>query len=203
MATRSYLVVKRVLDVILAGIVLVVTAPLMAAIALAVRVDSPGPVLFRHQRIGRRFAPFELLKFRTMRHEPHGGPEITRRGDPRVTRVGRLLRLTKLDELPQLWNVLRGDMSLVGPRPEVRTYVELFREDYDRILAVRPGLTDDASIAFRSEERILGEANDAERMYVEVVLPQKIALSQRYVREMSFAKDVGVMLRTVWAVLKP
>lgn len=131
------------------------------------------------------------------------GPPITSGGDPRVTRVGGFLRASKLDELPQLFNVLAGEMSLVGPRPEVARYVELFPSEYREILSVRPGITDEASIAFRSEEAILARALDPEREYVEIVLPRKIAAYRRYVREMSLVTDLSILLRTVWKVVKP
>ena len=154
---------KRVFDIVVAGTGLIVLAPVMLAAALLVKWTSPGPILFRQERIGRRFRPFCIYKFRTMVQEAHrqGGP-ITFGADPRITRIGRLLRSTKLDELPQLINVLKGDMSLVGPRPEVHQYVDMFRQDYQEILEVRPGITDLASIAYRDEAAVLGRAADPE-----------------------------------------
>lgn len=180
---------------------MVVLAPLLAAVGIAVIADSPGPVLFRHERVGLRGQKFRLLKFRSMAHGSRGS-QVTAAGDARVTRVGRLLRRTKLDELPQLWNVLVGDMSLVGPRPEVERYVTLFAHDYEEILQVRPGITDFAAIEYRDEERILAAAADPEREYRQVVLPAKIALYRRYLAERSLRTDLNIIARTLIAVLR-
>jgi lipopolysaccharide/colanic/teichoic acid biosynthesis glycosyltransferase len=176
--------------------------PVLFGIAAAVKLDSPGPVFFGHERVGRHGRRFRTWKFRTMEQGAKDkGVEITAGGDPRVTRIGRLLRATKLDELPQLLNVLAGEMSLVGPRPEVAKYVEIFQQDYDVILSVRPGITDEASIAFRQEEQVLAAAQDPQREYLEKVAPQKIALYRRYVDEMSLGKDLSIIIRTIWKVL--
>src|SRR5262249_55066954 len=154
-------------------------SPVLAVAALAVRVDSPGPILFKQQRIGRNFRPFWMYKFRTMVVDaPKRGGPLTAGADPRITRVGRWLRKSKIDELPQLVNVLVGDMSLVGPRPEVPKFVELFRDDYAYVLTVRPGLTDPASVKYRDEAALLAGSSDPEREYVERILPDKIALSR-------------------------
>ena len=189
---------KRALDVAASAAGLVVLSPLLLAVAAAVLVLDPGPVFFRQTRVGRGFKPFRLLKFRTMRADPAAaGPQVTAGGDARVTGIGRILRKTKLDELPQLLNVLLGDMSLVGPRPEVPKYVELFREDYAEVLKVRPGITDDAAIEFRDEEEVLRAFPDPERGYVEKVLPAKIALYKRYIARMSPAGDVELVFKTL------
>jgi len=145
-ARMRYDSLKRGFEAVAAGILLLVLSPLLAAVALAVRRSGPGPILFRQGRVGLRGKPFDILKFRTMRTSPDAGPLITSAGDPRVTRVGRVLRRWKLDELPQLVNVLRGEMSFVGPRPEVPRYVDMFAEAYQELLAVRPGITDLASL---------------------------------------------------------
>lgn len=187
---------KRLFDLVCATAGLIIASPLLALIALAVVGTSRGPVFFRQERIGRGFAPFRIVKFRTM-FEGIDGPLVTSRGDRRVTPVGRLLRRTKLDELPQLWNVVCGDMSLVGPRPEVRRYVEMFRADYEVILQARPGITDPASLKFRREELLLAAASDPEAKYVTEILPQKIAMAKEYVRTRSFAGDLVLILRTV------
>lgn len=187
---------KRLFDLVCATAGLIIASPLLALIALAVVGTSRGPVFFRQERIGRGFAPFRIVKFRTM-FEGIDGPLVTSRGDRRVTPVGRLLRRTKLDELPQLWNVVCGDMSLVGPRPEVRRYVEMFRADYAVILQARPGITDPASLKFRREELLLAAASDPEAKYVTEILPQKIAMAKEYVRTRSFAGDLVLILRTV------
>lgn len=192
---------KRLFDLVAAVFGLAVVSPFMALIAVAVKVDSPGPALFRQTRIGRGGRPFEILKFRTMRVESPGGPggpQITVGQDPRVTRVGRFLRRTKLDELPQLVNVVRGEMSLVGPRPEVPRYVAMYPATARlEVLSVRPGITDDAAIEFSDESTILAQSADPERTYVEEILPKKIDLYLRYVRDRSLAGDCAIIWRTV------
>jgi lipopolysaccharide/colanic/teichoic acid biosynthesis glycosyltransferase len=198
---RSYEVAKRLLDATAALVGLALLSPLLALLALAVRLDSPGPVLFRHERVGRGGRPFHLLKFRSMAHRSSGA-QVTVAGDARVTPVGSLLRRTKLDELPQLWNVLVGDMSLVGPRPEVERYVRAFPEAYRQILAVRPGITDYAAIEYRHEEAILAAAADPEAEYLGVVLPAKIALYQRYLAERSMRTDLAILAQTVLAIFR-
>jgi lipopolysaccharide/colanic/teichoic acid biosynthesis glycosyltransferase len=196
--------VKRVFDLIVAGAGFVVLVPVLAVIALAVAVSSPGPVLFRQQRVGLHGRPFAILKFRTMTHAPEGqGPLVTAAGDRRITPVGRVLRATKLDELPQLWNVVRGDMSLVGPRPEVPKYVAQYPPGVaEKVLSVRPGITDEASILYRDEAEILARAADPERAYVEEVLPRKLELYLRYAQRHSLAGDVGILFRTVASLFR-
>ncbi len=195
-----YPAAKRALDVIAAVVGLLVLTPVFVACALAVKVSSPGPVLFRHPRVGQHRRSFELLKFRTMVDRP--GAPITSAGDPRVTAVGAFLRRYKLDELPQLVNVLWGDMSLVGPRPEIARYVKKFEREYDRILRVRPGITDFAAIKYRDEEEILARSSDPEEAYVEEVLPAKIRLYERYLAERSLSTDLSLILRTIGAILR-
>jgi lipopolysaccharide/colanic/teichoic acid biosynthesis glycosyltransferase len=183
---------------VVAGLGLLILAPLLIVIAAVVRLTSPGPVFFRQERIGRGFRPFFILKFRTMVPDaPRLGGPITFGEDPRITRIGRLLRKTKIDELPQLWNVLCGEMSFVGPRPEVPRYVEMYRADYEEILRVRPGITDLASIEYRDEAALLGAAADPEREYVLRVLPEKIRLAKEYVGRQSFLLDVRIVLNTL------
>lgn len=190
--------IKRLIDVAGSAIGLLLVSPLLAVAAIAIKLTSPGPVLFRQERIGRGFRPFRILKLRTMHVRPPGEHlQITAGGDPRVTRVGRVLRRLKIDELPQLVNVLRGDMSLVGPRPEVGRYVEMFRADYEEVLRCRPGITDLASIKYRDEEAILAAAADPEDAYVTAVLPDKIALAKEYVRTRSTRLDLQIMARTL------
>lgn len=186
---------KRVFDVIVAALGLLAVSPVLAVAALLVKLDSPGPVLFRQERIGRRFEPFTILKLRTMRTEP--GLTITAGTDARITRVGAVLRKSKIDELPQLVNVLRGDMSLVGPRPETRDHVELFRDDFAVILRIRPGITDPASIEYRRESDLLAGSADPRRMYLEEVLPAKLALAKRYVENRTFAGDLVIIWKTL------
>jgi lipopolysaccharide/colanic/teichoic acid biosynthesis glycosyltransferase len=200
-SSTTYRIAKRGLDIVASAVGLVVLSPVLAAIALAVKRGARGPVLFRQERVGLDGRPFRIVKFRTMRVGA-SGPLVTASGDPRVTGLGRFLRRYKLDELPQLWNVLLGDMSLVGPRPEVARYVRLFPEDYARILQIRPGLTDYAAVEYRDEERTLRTAPDPEAAYTAVVLPSKIALYHRYLDEMSFGTDVRLVLRTLAALLR-
>jgi lipopolysaccharide/colanic/teichoic acid biosynthesis glycosyltransferase len=151
--------------------------------------------------VGRRFGRFSIWKFRSMRAS-NGGPRITAAGDERVTRVGRVLRATKLDELPQFWNVLRGEMSLVGPRPEVEEYVRVYEERFRRILEVRPGITDLASIAFRDEEAVLAASADPQGCYVREILPAKLALAEEYVAKRTLGLDFLILARTAGAILR-
>ena len=187
---------RRLLDVTVAGTLLLVLAPLLGVLALLVRATSTGPALFRQIRIGRNGRPFVLLKLRTMRADAPG-PVITAGGDPRITRFGAWLRRTKLDELPQLWNVLRGDMSLVGPRPEVPDYVALYTAAQRAALRVRPGLTDPASLAWADEAATLATFAEPHRAYADVVLPRKLALSLAYLERRTVWSDLGVVMRTV------
>jgi len=188
-------------DVVVAGTGLIVFLPVFVLVAIAVKLTSSGPVFFKQQRMGRGFRPFSIYKFRSMVPGlPEQGDPITVGDDPRITPVGRFLRKTNLDELPQLINVLKGEMSLVGPRPEVPRYVEMFRGDYEEILRVRPGITDIASIEFRDEAAILGAAADPEREYVERILPEKIRLAKQYIARQSPCFDCRLILMTVWRV---
>jgi lipopolysaccharide/colanic/teichoic acid biosynthesis glycosyltransferase len=192
-------VLKRTLDIVAAGLGLVLLSPLFVVTAILVKATSPGPVLFMQKRIGRGGRPFFILKFRSMVRDAaaRGGP-ITFGDDSRITPIGRWLRKTKVDELPQLINVLWGDMSLVGPRPEVPRYVEMFRADFDDILRVRPGITDLASIRFRDEATLLGLAADPEAEYAERVLPEKIRLAKEYVRRQSLWLDLSIVVGTLF-----
>lgn len=196
---------KRAFDLLLSGLGLVLLSPLLLVIALAVRLDSPGPVFYRQLRVGRRGVPFRIHKFRTMVHDPAGGgPQITVGADPRITRVGAWLRRHKLDELAQLIDVLQGTMSLVGPRPELPRYVALYPPLLrDKVLSVRPGITDLASIAFRNESELLARAADAEREYVQVVMPQKLALAARYAEAASIGLDLKILWRTLCLLALP
>jgi lipopolysaccharide/colanic/teichoic acid biosynthesis glycosyltransferase len=188
---------KRLFDICFSAAGLVCLSPLFAGIALLVKIGSEGPVFFRQERIGKDFRPFRIYKFRTMRNGATGGPSITVAGDGRVTGIGRILRKLKADELPQLINVLRGDMSFVGPRPEMGKYVDLFRSDYEKLLTVRPGITDPASIHFADEEEVLARAADWELEYVEKVLPEKIRLASAYVDHHNVLVDLGLILKTL------
>jgi lipopolysaccharide/colanic/teichoic acid biosynthesis glycosyltransferase len=194
---------KRALDVAIAGTALAAGAPLLALASIAIRLESRGPVLFRQQRVGKGKQPIETLKLRTMVADADKqGAQITASGDPRITRVGRMLRRTKLDELPQLWNVIRGDMSLVGPRPEVPRYVAQYRPEWQRLFAVRPGITDLASITFRDEESLLALARDRDRAYREVIMPAKLALALEGVDHSSVGYDLRIIARTALSILR-
>jgi len=185
----------RPLDMALALFGLMVLAPIFIGAALLILFGDRWPVFFRQKRIGRYGESFLILKFRTMR-KGSAGPPITAGGDGRITRAGAWLRRLKIDELPQLINVLRGDMSLIGPRPEVPEYVELRQDLWRKVLAVRPGLTDLASLAFRDEEAILGPASDPDAYYRSVVLPEKLRLNVQYQQSRSFTRDLKLLWLT-------
>ena len=194
---------KRLFDVLAAACGLLLLAPVLFAIALWIRLDSPGPALFRQRRVGRHGRLFDIYKFRTMADRPDDGRQLTVGRDPRITRAGRFLRRTKLDELPQLLNVLEGTMSLVGPRPEVPRYVDRYPPAVRQtVLSVAPGITDLAAILFKDENDVLGRAPDPERAYVETILPVKLEYYQRYVREQSFWLDLRILFRTLAAILR-
>jgi lipopolysaccharide/colanic/teichoic acid biosynthesis glycosyltransferase len=194
---------KRVFDIVCAGLGLMLLAPVLAAIAAWIKLDSPGPVFFRQERVGRYGVPFRIHKFRTMTYAPvASGPQITVGADARITRAGAWLRRLKLDELPQLIDVLLGRMSVVGPRPEVPRYVAIYPPELrEKVLSVRPGITDFASLQFRDESSLLARADDPEREYVEVVMPAKLKLAAQYVDQATLATDlrlIGLTLKAIW-----
>lgn len=195
---------KRAFDVAasLAGVIL--ASPLFAGVALAVKADSPGPVFFRQERVGLGGRRFRIWKFRTMYvQQPAGSRRITVGADPRITSVGAFVRRYKLDELPQLFNVIAGDMSLVGPRPELPEYVESYPpRTREIVLSVRPGITDSASVEYRDESEILARAEDPEREYRDVVLPHKLALAERYVQSWSLWLDIRLIFATLAVLAK-
>lgn len=192
---------KRLFDLVAASAGVLLLLPLLAAIALWVKLDSRGPVLFRQLRVGRGGQLFEILKFRTMAARIDHARQLTVGRDPRITRAGHVLRKYKLDELPQLFNVVGGSMSLVGPRPEVPRYVACYPPAVrDLVLSVQPGVTDLAAILYKDESTILGQAADPERAYIETVLPNKLAYYTRYVHERTFWGDVRIIFRTLGAL---
>jgi lipopolysaccharide/colanic/teichoic acid biosynthesis glycosyltransferase len=191
---------KRSVDILLAGSLLAIVFPFLLLAAIVIKLDSEGPVLFRQVRVGRRFRNFELLKLRTM-VSCDGGPAYTFGADPRITRPGQWLRRYKFDELPQLWNVLRGDMSLVGPRPVVTELTREFKQDYELLLAVRPGLTDPATLKYCHESEILAQVPDPLRYFKTVVTPDKLRISKAYLQHANLWSDMGVMAGTVLALL--
>jgi lipopolysaccharide/colanic/teichoic acid biosynthesis glycosyltransferase len=189
---------KRVLDLLLAGIALLCLVPLMTVIAIVLWVVQGQPIVFAQKRVGMSFNPFVLYKFRSMKQASSSDEARFRLGDKdHQTAIGKILRITKLDELPQLWNVIKGDMSLVGPRPEVPEWVEFDSDDWQRALSVRPGLTDFASLTFFDEEKQLQTATDPIVYYRDSILPRKLQLAQHYVREVSLAVDVMILGRTL------
>jgi lipopolysaccharide/colanic/teichoic acid biosynthesis glycosyltransferase len=197
----STIVMKRGFDIVASMIGLICFLPLLLLLAILIKLDSTGPVFFKQERIGKGFRPFLIYKFRTMvKDAPALGSPITFGNDSRITRAGRILRKVKLDELPQLINVLKGDMSFVGPRPEVHQYVEVYRADYAEILAVRPGITDLASLKYRDEAAILGQSETPEAEYVRRVLPDKIKLAKEYIQRSSLIFDLSVIWRTVFKI---
>ncbi len=194
---------KRALDLAVSVPALIALSPALLVIAALVKAGGPGPVFYAQERVGRRGRPFRLYKFRTMVTDADkSGPAVTSSGDARITPLGRTLRKWKLDELPQLWNVVRGDMSLVGPRPEVRKYTDIFRDDYSEILEISPGITDYAALEYRDEEEVLARYPDAEEAYTSVVLPEKIALYRQYLRDMGFRSDLKIIFRTIREVIR-
>ena len=193
---------KRLFDILASGFGLLILSPLFLILAVWIPLDSPGPVFYRQTRVGRGGRDFRIFKFRTMRVGADKGSLVTIGGrDPRVTRAGSFLRRLKLDELPQLINVLVGDMSLVGPRPEVRKYVDLYTPEQLHVLDVRPGMTDAASIKYRNESELLGQAEDPEDYYIHVVMPDKLAINLDYVRNHSFRGDIQLIFKTIWKVI--
>jgi lipopolysaccharide/colanic/teichoic acid biosynthesis glycosyltransferase len=189
---------KRAYDLLFAAIGLVLLSPLFLVLALAVKWSDGGPIFYRQQRIGWRGRPFHILKFRTMVVGADKlGPAITKNGDQRITAVGRWLRKTKLDELPQLVNVLRGEMSFVGPRPEVPRYVERYTPGQRRVLELKPGITDLATLEFRNEEDLLRQAEDMEAFYVSHCVPRKIELNLRYAERANVWEDTKIIWRTL------
>ena len=195
---------KRLLDLGLAVVGLVLLSPLFGLCAVAIKLSSPGPVFFWQHRIGRDARPFRIAKFRSMVTDAERvGPAITASGDPRVTRIGAFLRRLKIDELPQLWNVLKGEMSLVGPRPELPEYVARYTLQQRQVLHVRPGITDIASLHYRCEEEVMRRDPDPEQFYRETVLPHKLALNLDYIERMSFSYDVYLISRTVVSLFIP
>jgi len=190
--------IKRLTDVVFSALGLIALSPVFAVTAILIKYDSRGPVFFRQERMGRDFRPFMIYKFRTMRAGAEKkGALITVGGDARITPVGSFIRRYKIDELPQLINVFFGDMSLVGPRPEVRKYAELFSSDFRKLLRVRPGITDPASLRYSEEEAILASSGDWQEHYVKRILPEKIKLSLRYLDSRSVLYDLKLIFRTI------
>lgn len=193
---------KRLFDIMASGLGLTVLSPLFLIIAIWIKLDSKGPVFYRQVRVGWHNKDFRIFKFRSMRVGADKGSLVTIGGrDPRVTRSGYLIRKFKLDELPQLINVFVGDMSLVGPRPEVRHYVDYWTPEQMHVLDVRPGITDPASIKFRNENELMEQAENPEKYYIEVIMQEKIKLYLEYVEKHSFWYDLGLIFKTFWVIV--
>jgi lipopolysaccharide/colanic/teichoic acid biosynthesis glycosyltransferase len=192
---------KRLFDIAASFFGLLILSPFLIIAGILVKLDSPGPILYRATRVGRYGELFKLLKFRSMVvNADKVGPGVTGADDPRITRMGQFLRRTKLDELPQLINVLRGEMSIVGPRPEDPRYVALYTDEQRQVLNVRPGITSPASVEFRNEENLL-TGDDWEMHYIEYILPAKLAVDLEYVRRPSIMRDIGIIFSTIRAMM--
>lgn len=194
---------KRLFDVLASGVGLIVLSPLFLILAIWIKLDSKGPVFYRQVRVGRNNKDFRIFKFRSMRVGADKGSLVTIGGhDSRITRSGYFIRKFKFDELPQLINVFVGDMSLVGPRPEVRHYVDYWTPEQMHVLDVRPGITDPASIKFRNENELMGKAEDPEKYYIEVIMQEKIKLYLEYVNKHNFWYDLGLIFKTFWVIIE-
>ena len=193
---------KRLFDILVSGIGLICLSPLLLIVAIWIKLDSPGPVFYRQVRVGRYNKDFRIFKFRSMRIGSDKGSLVTIGGrDPRITRSGYFIRKFKIDELPQLINVLIGDMSLIGPRPEVRHYVNYWTPEQMHVLDVRPGITDPASIKYRNENELLAQAEDPEKYYIEVIMQEKIKLYLEYAEKNSFWYDIKLIFQTFWVII--
>ncbi len=194
---------KRIFDFIVSLCGLIVLSPIFTIVAILIKIEDGGSIFFKQTRVGQNGRLFKIYKFRTMIEKAEKiGPQVTKEDDPRITKIGRLLRKYKLDELPQLINVLKGEMSLVGPRPEVPKYTRFFEKDYKEILKVRPGITDYASLEYKEENKLLKGTDNPEKMYLEKILPKKIKYYKKYLNEMGLLTDLKLILKTLIRVLK-
>lgn len=192
---------KRLFDIVASFCGIVILFPLVVIVSILIKLTSKGPVLFKQVRVTKNGRLFKIYKFRTMRENSEGNKQITVGNDSRITGVGHILRKTKLDELPQLFNVLKGEMSLVGPRPEVPKYVELYTEEQREILKVSAGITDYASIYFSNESELLGEAENPEEFYIKKIMPYKIELNKKYIKEIGIVTDIKLIILTILKIL--
>ena len=192
---------KRLFDIISSGIGLLCLAPVFVVMAIWIKLDSRGPVFYRQTRVGRYGRDFRIFKFRSMRVGSDTGRQLTvGERDPRITRSGYFIRRYKIDELPQLINVFLGDMSIVGPRPEVRKYVDLYSEEQRKVFQVRPGITDLASIKYRNENELLSQVDDPDTYYIDVIMPDKLAINLEYIRHQSFMGDIKIIFNTLFKI---
>ena len=194
--------IKRILDLIYASIGLTILFPILFIIGILIKLNSKGPIFYKQTRIGKNFKPFKILKFRTMIiNADKKGLKITTKNDLRITKIGKILRKTKLDELPQLINVIKGDLALVGPRPEVKKYVTLFKKEYKSLLMFRPGITDNAAIAYIDEESLLEKAENPEKTYIKKIMPKKLKIYNTYIQSISFLTDTEIILKTILKII--
>ncbi|MFV9510482.1 sugar transferase [Tepidibacillus sp. LV47] len=194
---------KRLFDIVFSSMGMIILSPLFLVIYLWIKLDSKGPAIFKQTRIGKNGREFQIYKFRTMVVDAEKlGKQITVSNDKRITRSGRFLRKYKLDELPQLLNVLKGDMSFVGPRPEVPRYTALYNAEQKKVLTIRPGITDYASIKYRDENEILAQSDDPEKTYIEQIMVDKLKLNLQYIEEMSFWNDIKIIFRTLLKIVE-
>lgn len=192
---------KRLFDIVASFCGIVILFPLIVIVSILIKLTSKGPVLFKQVRVTKNGKLFKIYKFRTMRENSEGNRQITVGNDSRITGIGHILRKTKLDELPQLFNVLKGEMSLVGPRPEVPKYVELYTQEQREILKVSAGITDYASIYFSNESELLGEAENPEEFYIKKIMPYKIELNKKYIKEIGIVTDIKLIILTILKIL--
>ena len=192
---------KRLFDIVSSGIGLLCLAPVFVVMAIWIKLDSRGPVFYRQTRVGRYGRDFRIFKFRSMRVGSDKGRQITvGERDPRITRSGYFIRRYKIDELPQLINVFLGDMSIVGPRPEVRKYVDLYSEEQRKVFQVRPGITDLASIKYRNENELLSQVDDPDTYYIDVIMPDKLTINLEYIHHQSFMGDIKIIFNTLFKI---
>ncbi|MDC4250803.1 sugar transferase [Clostridium perfringens] len=196
-------IAKRTFDLFFSLIGIIITIPILILVSIMIKLTSKGPIIFKQERVGKNKKIFYIYKFRTMTDcdDKASDRQVTVINDQRITRIGRILRKYKIDELPQLYNVLKGDMSFVGPRPEVKKYVKFYEEEYDEILKIKPGITDLASIEYIDENTIISKYSDPEKVYIEEVLPKKLMLNKRYIEEMSIKNDILLILKTIKKII--
>lgn len=196
-------IAKRTFDLFFSLIGIIITIPILILVSIMIKLTSKGPIIFKQERVGKNKKIFYIYKFRTMTDydDKASDRQVTVINDQRITRIGRILRKYKIDELPQLYNVLKGDMSFVGPRPEVKKYVKFYEEEYDEILKIKPGITDLASIEYIDENTIISKYSDPEKIYIEEVLPKKLMLNKRYIEEMSIKNDILIILKTIKKII--
>lgn len=200
---RISLLIKRVFDLVVASVMLVVISPILLFLSILIKLDSKGPVLFRQVRVTRYGRTFRIFKFRTMvNHAERMGTQVTTKGDMRITRLGRILRKYRLDELPQLLNIIRGEMSFVGTRPEVEKYVAAYTDEMMATLLLPAGVTSQASIQYKDEEKLLANAEDADQIYIDQILPAKMKYNLEAIEQFSFGQELKTMFETVLAVIR-